>query len=301
VAADPFAFAEVNARAIADGRAAREALARRLGVGDDAHLATLRASPSWDALLSYCIEGPLNIDWYDKRIAGWRRRQRAFVGASVLVTLIVVGLLVWRNASDSAITQLSAAVAALVACVRILSSASDVKTQLGGFWRARADLKEQFLTFEHNWRGHVIVDDKVVDGFETALWQEITIARHVVRGERDIYFATFAAPADILTATTGGLDAIFGRAREVGRVHEASPTAQLVADARKRLDQARADRAANERTLTLLSTKPEAMSDDSWRRARDEAESGRAHAEADIARYSELLKSTAKAATLNPT
>jgi hypothetical protein len=300
VAADPFAFAEVNARTVADARAAREGLAKRLGVGDEEHMALLRATPAWEALLTYCIEGPLNIEWYDRRIASWRHRQRGFIGASVVITTLVVGLLVWRNANDSTIAQLSAAVAALVACVRILAGASDVKTQLGGFWRARADLKEQFLTFEQAWRGHVLGEGKVAEGFETALWQEITNARHVVRAERDTYFSTFATPSDALGAATGGLDAIFGRARELEAARLGNPRAQAVAEARKQLDQAKADRAAHERMMALLVTRPTGMSEGVWRKTLEDAATGHATAEADIARYTELLKAAAKAATLNP-
>jgi hypothetical protein len=301
VAAEPFAFADVNARAVADGRTAREVLARRLGITDEAQLTTLRASPAWEALLTYCIEGPLNIEWYDQRIAAWRRQKNFFLSLCVTITIGVVALLVWRNSTDSTVAQLSASVAALLACVRILAGAADVNTQLGGFWRARADLKEQFLTFEHGWRGHVLAGDAVADGFETALWQEITNARHVVRVERDTYFSTFKAPAEAIGTAMGSIDVLFGRAREVHTLRAAPPQlSQDVADARKKLDRARADRAAHERMLELLAVKPPAIGDEAWRRGRADAETGRAHAEAEIARYSELLRASAKAATLNP-
>ncbi len=301
VAVEPFAFAEVNARAVADGRSARDVLARRLGVTDEPELALLRASPAWEALLTYCIEGPLNISWYDQRIAAWRRQKNFFLGLCIVITVGVVALLVWRKSTDSTIAQLSALVAVLLTCVRILSGAADVTTQLGGFWRARADLKEQFLTFEHGWRGHVVVSGAIADGFETALWQEITNARHVVRVERDTYFSTFKAPAEAIAGTAGGIDALFGRVREVQTLRAApSPLAQAVSDARTKLDQARAERAAHERMLELLAVKPATLGDEAWRRAREEAETGRVRAEADIARYSELLRSSAKAATLNP-
>jgi hypothetical protein len=303
VAAEPFAFAEVNARAVADGQLAREALARRLAVAEGAPLTALQASPAWEALLTYCIEGPLNISWYDGRIAAWRRQKNAFLTLTIVITVGVVALLVWRNSSDSMVAQLSASVAALLACVRILAGAADVTTQLGGFWRARADLKEQFLTFEHGWRGKVVgADGAVAEGFETALWQEITNARHVVRTERDTYFSTFKAPVDAVATATSGLEALFGRAQQVQTLRAApSPLAQAVNDARTKLDQARADRAAQERTLELMAVKPATLGDEAWRKAREDAESGRTRAEADIARYSDLLRSTAKAATLNPT
>jgi hypothetical protein len=298
VAAAPFAFAEINARTVAAGRGAREELARRLDVTADEDVKPLRASPSWELLLTYCIEGPLNIDWYDAKIAAWKRRQRQFLGASVVVTTGVVGLLVWRHTSDSTIAQLSAAVAALIACARILSGASDVKAQLGGFWRARADLKEQFLTFEQAWRGKILVGGAVSDGLEVALWQEIVNARHVVRSERDTYFLTFVAPDDVLGAATGGLDAIFGRARELGAVQ--TTRWQPLADVRRQLDVAKAERAAQAVTRALLAVQPPAMSHDDWQRARSEAEAGHARAESEVARYTDLLRSTAKAATLNP-
>jgi hypothetical protein len=298
VAADPFAFAEVNARTVAAGRNAREELTRRLDVTTEDDVKKLRASPSWELILTYCIEGPLNIDWYDAKIAAWKLRQHAFLTASLVVTVGVVGLLVWRQASDSTIAQLSAAVAALIACVRILAGASDVKAQLGGFWRARADLKEQFLTFEQAWRGKILVAGVVAEGLEMALWSEIVNARHVVRGERDTYFATFAAPADALSSATGGLDAVFGRARELNVVQVARVAP--VAEARRQLDLAKAERAAQTTMQALLATQPATMSHDDWQRARAEAAAGHAKAEAEVARYTDLLRSTAKAATLNP-
>jgi hypothetical protein len=302
VAVEPFAFADVNARAVADGSLARDALARRLGLNDEAQLKTLRASPAWEALLTYCIEGPLNISWYDQRIAAWRRQKSFFLTLCIVITVGMVALLVWRKTSDSTVAQLAATVAALLTCVRILAGAADVTTQLGGFWRARADLKESFLTFEHGWRGHVLAGGgAVAEGFETALWQEITNARHVVRVERDTYFSTFKAPADAIASAAGGLDTLFGRAPQVQSLRAApSPLSQAVADARRKLDQARADRAAHERMLELLAVQPATLSDESWRRGREEAETGRGRAEADIARYSELLRASAKAATLNP-
>lgn len=298
MAAAPFAFAEVNARTVAAGRGAREELARRLDVTADEDVKPLRASPAWELLLTYCIEGPLNIDWYDAKIAAWKRRQRLFLSASVAVTTGVVGLLVWRHTGDSTVAQLSAALAALIACARILSGASDVKAQLGGFWRARADLKEQYLTFEQQWRGKLVVAGAVADGLETALWQEIVNARHVVRCERDTYFATFAAPADLLTATTGGLEAILGRAHDVGAVQTARSAP--VAEARRQLDLAKAERAAQATTQALLVVQPAGMSHADWQRALAEAELGRARAEAEVTRYTELFRATAKAATLNP-
>ena len=298
MAADPFAFAEVNARTVAAGRNAREELTRRLDVTTEDDVKKLRASPSWELLLTYCIEGPLNIDWYDTKIRAWKLRQQTFLSASLLVTVSVVGLLVWRQTNDSTIAQLSAAVAALIAGVRILAGASDVKAQLGGFWRARADLKEQYLTFEQAWRGKILVAGVVAEGLEMALWSEIVNARHVVRSERDTYFATFAAPADALGTATAGLDAIFGRAREWSAVQ----TARIapVAEARRQLDVAKAERAAQATMQALLAVQPATMSHDDWQRARAEADTGHAKAEAEVARYTDLLRSTAKAATLNP-
>jgi hypothetical protein len=75
---------------------------------------------------------------------------------------------------------------------------------------------------------------------------------------------------------------------------------QPVADARRQLDTARADRAAQQRLLEILAQRPAAMTEETYKRARDEAEAARVRAEADVARYSELLKAAAKASTLNP-
>lgn len=299
---DPFAFASVNARTVASAEAARFILAARLGLGD-ADRAVVEASPVWPLLTIYCIESPLNIDWYDAKIAAWKSRQRAFLGACVVVTFGVLAIIVRRDhASDPAIAQVGAVVAGLLACLRILAGASDVKAQLGGFWRARADLKESFLSFEQAWRGRVVVGGKIAENIENALWQEINNARHVVRVERDTYFSTFAAPSDMLTSATGGLDAVLGRARESAGSRSSTSMVrnQPVADARRQLDTARADRAAQQRMLEILAQRPAAMTEETYKRARDEAESARARAEADVARYSELLKAAAKASTLNP-
>ncbi|MDB4970367.1 MAG: hypothetical protein JWN44_6056 [Myxococcales bacterium] len=299
---DPFAFASVNARTVAAAETARAALVTRLGISD-ADRAVVEASPVWPLLTTYCIESPLNIDWYDAKISAWKSRQRAFLGACVLVTIAVLSIMVRRDhASDPAIAQIGAVVAALLACLRILAGASDVKAQLGGFWRARADLKEAFLSFEQSWRGRVVAGGKIAENFENALWQEITNARHAVRSERDTYFATFAAPTDMLSSATGGLDAVLGRAREASLARNTAAAArnQPVTDARRQLDTAHADRAAQQRLLEILAHRPAAMTEETWKRARDEAETAHARAEADVARYSDLLKAAAKASTLNP-
>ena len=296
---DPFAFARVNARTVAAATEARAALIERLGVAE-ADVPALQASPVWPLFVTYCIEGPLNIVWYDEKIAAWRTRQRGFLAACVGVTAALLALLVSRAWSESVIAQLGATLAALLACLRILAGATDVRTQLGGFWRARADLKEAYLTFEQAWRGHVVDGGRVAEGLEAALWQEITQARHVVRRERDTYFSTFAAPGDVVAATTGSLDAVLGRADK--RPPPLAPSAarlQAMDEARRRLDAAQAERAAQAALSTLLATRPAAMTEETWARTRQDAEAARARAEADVARYQALLLSAAKAATID--
>jgi hypothetical protein len=295
---DPFAFAGVNARTTAEARQARDQLATRLGLGTD-DVAILKASPAWSALATFCVESPLNISWYDAKISSWRTRRGIFIVACIAVLAIVLVALAQGGFSESRIAQVSAAVAALAACWRILAGAADVRTQLGGFWRARADLKEAFLTFEQAWSGKVISDGKVHDGFETALWQEITNARQVVRAERDTYFSTFNGTETLLETTASGISDVLARARDVHDV-KVLPRLTAVAEARRKLDEARADELAQRRLLELYADKPANLDEASWRQARADAERARIAALAEMARWDELLRASAKASTLNP-
>jgi hypothetical protein len=298
---DPFAFASVNARTVAEAKQAREMLAARLGLGNE-EIAILKSSPAWSALITFCVENPLNIAWYDAKISTWQTRRSAFLITCIAVMVIVIVGLAQGGFAESRIAQVSAAIAALGACLRILGGAADVRTQLGGFWKARADLKEAFLTFEQTWSGKVIVGGAVSDTFETALWQEITNARHVVRCERDNYFSTFVATDALLTTATSGLGDVFGRGRELREVTEPARAPQLAAvgEARRKLDEAHADEVAQDRLLQLLANKPESLDDDSWHKARGQAEQAKIAAATEVARYSELLRSLAKASTMNP-
>lgn len=298
---DPFAFAGVNARTVAEAKHTRERLAARLGLGSD-EIAILKTSAAWSALLTYCIESPLNIAWYDDKITAWKRRRLAFLVGCVMVLAVVLVVIARGGFADSRIAQVSAAIAVLAACLRILGGAADVRTQLGGFWRARADLKEAFLTFEQGWTGKVIVAGAVAETFETSLWQEITNARHVVRGERDTYFSTFAASGDLLSLATEGVGELMTRGREVRDTGRAPMLSQLaaVAEVRRKLDEARADEFAQERLLAMLAVKPAVMSDETWASAREEAERARIAAATEVVRSSELLKAVAKSSTLNP-
>jgi hypothetical protein len=299
---DPFAFASVNARTVAEAKQARERLAARLGLGTD-EIAILKSSPAWPALITFCVENPLNISWYDAKISAWQTRRSVFLISCVAVLVIVLVGLAQGGFAESRIAQVSAAIAVLGACLRILNSAADVRTQLGGFWKARADLKEAFLTFEQAWTGKVIVGGAVPETFETALWQEITNARHIVRCERDNYFSTFVATDALLTTATSGLGDVLGRGRELRELtlpaQALSTQLAAVGEARRKLDEAHADEVAQDRLLELLAKKPDSLDDDAWQKARGQAEQAKIAAATEVARYSELLKSLAKASTMN--
>jgi hypothetical protein len=298
---DPFAFASINARTVAEAKQARDKLAVRLGLGAD-EITLLKASPAWPALLTFCIENPLNINWYDDKIAAWQMRRSALIVGLIVFLAAVIVALTYVGFSESRIAQVSAAIAALGAGLRILGGAADVRTQLGGFWRARADLKEAYLTFEQAWTGKVVVGGAVSATFETALWQEITNARHVVRCERDNYFSTFTTGDTLLTTATTGLGDVLGRGRELRELTAPGLATQLaaVSEARRKLDEAHADEVAQTRLLELTAARPSAMDDQTWQRTRGEAERARIVAATEVARYSELVRSLAKASTMNP-
>ena len=300
---DPFAFAGVNARTVAAAKQARELLAARFGLGSD-DIAILKTSPAWSAMLTYCIESPLNIAWYDDKISSWKARRTLFIAGCVLVIAAVLSSIAQGGFADSRIAQVSAAVAALGACLRILGGAADVRTQLGGFWKARADLKESFLTFEQAWHGKVLAGGRVAESFETALWQEINNARHVVRGERENYFSTYVTTETLLATATSGLGEVLGRShelRESQRQSRESQRAQMasIVDARRKLDEARAEEVAQAHLLSLITPRPASLAEESWQRMRDEAARAQLTAATDVARYSELVKALAKASTMN--
>src|SRR6266498_1468448 len=128
------------------------------------------------AIALWGIEFPLNIRWYttaipaQERALRWSRRISLALGVVTLAgTTAQVGVLA----------------AGIFGVMQSLAAGSDPKSRLGGFRKARADLKEAMFTFQENWRGRSIIlagseaKPEPEPEFMTALYQEIRSGRKI--------------------------------------------------------------------------------------------------------------------------
>ncbi len=183
------------------------------------------------AIALWGIEFPLNIRWYttaipaQERALRWSRRISLALG---VVTLAGTTALVFLNQAVTT-AQVGVLAAGIFGVMQILAAGSDPKSRLGGFRKARADLKEAMFTFQENWRGRSIIlagseaKPEPEPEFMTALYQEIRSGRKIAREERDTYFATFKSATEILGVANTAIEAVRGRRAEVsGALKEAS-------------------------------------------------------------------------------
>jgi hypothetical protein len=264
---------DISRRARDDAREPSQELLRRLGV-PPADIASLLSSPGFERLVvRWAIEFPLNVRWYDAEIPkqqayyNWSRTLAIIIGVATIVgtTLLVL----WKPTVT--VSQLGVLVAGIFGVLQVAAAGGDPKARLGGFRKARADLKESMFTFLETWTGRVV--DRENSGkdskgclrpspdFVTALLQEIRSGRRIVRDERDTYFGTFKSPTEILGAANTALDGLRARRTELGTaLKEAGATetshelavSTRIQDLRNKLAEAAAQKAALENKKTRL-------------------------------------------------
>jgi len=201
-------------------RAGRELLTH-LGVGDVGDQDRLLAIPGFERLLvRWAIEFPCNVEWYDKKIPVQQLYYDiSRVLATVLGVAIVVGttaLVFWKK--DVTTAQVGVLAAGIFGVLQIVAAGGDPKARLGGFRKARADLKEAMFTFAETWAERVLDPagpTRPTPDFVMALLQEIRAGRKISRDERETFFGTFKSPTEILGAANAAVEAVRGRRAEL--------------------------------------------------------------------------------------
>ncbi len=172
-------------------RAAQELpkFARRLGFS--------KAVP-WTAyenrLLDLVENLHLNIEWYENKIRKELVLYWFYVGASLLLLLVLPLVLLWLNADQShPAASTAAAVAGLIAFHRGLSSWLSQRRVLARRAKASSALKELLYSFEHRW-DRTFFDSWTADAFERDIQDCIDKARAIVRAETETYYAELTYP-----------------------------------------------------------------------------------------------------------
>jgi hypothetical protein len=227
-------------RKLEDARLRGRSLLRRLKVQPD-DLAVLEKDERFmRALCLWAIEFPLNIEWYEKKIP---RERRYFMASRVAATVFgvatigVTAALVLMN-KELLVSQLGVLATGIFGVPKVLAAGGDPKTRLGGFQKARADLRESMFTFHQSWEGRPLVIDGgdsksriPAPDFMTAIYQEIRTGRKIARDERDTFFGTFNSATEILGAASTTVDAVRSRRTEVAAALKDANAAEVTHDA----------------------------------------------------------------------
>jgi uncharacterized membrane protein len=169
-----------------------------------------------EVLLRYATDVPLNILWYQRALKQQHGYRTGWVLLSLLVgvatTLLPLLLLLFhapqaKEASVLLAAQLGMITTAVGSGWKIVSNLDHTKQRIGIFWSAGADLKEELLTFEDKWRRQ-FASGTLTPEFTNALAASNTRARAIARKERTDFFATYASPAEIVTAATSVADGL---------------------------------------------------------------------------------------------
>jgi hypothetical protein len=262
--AEAAVWQDLSRRKLAEGERLGRVLLFRLGIEKDVRAALAENERFMRALARWAIEFPLNIQWYDQAIP---RQQRVFGlsrGLSLglgLATIVGTTVLVLLNQGVNT-SQFGVLIAGIFGVMQLLAAGSDPKAQLGGFRKARADLKESMFTFQETWRGRVVITDAAdpdkglpSPDFMTALYQEIRTGRKIAREERDTFFGTFKSPTEILGVASSAVDVLRSRRTELvgaikdagaGEVAHDAAVAARIQDLRNKLNEANALKAALE-------------------------------------------------------
>lgn len=219
-------------------RAANDAEALLERLGQKAPEGTYSTHPLFPAVFDYCKEVTLNIDWYEERRKkaeeDWKNLFFGVIAAGVVTAGLTIALSSWLHL-QGAITVF---LAALLPALQGLSSATDHKSRMGGFWKASADLKELLFRLEEAWRGKDLETDRVgyhVDGqdversFEEVLRLDRIAARQICRAERESFFNTFKSPAEVVSKFSESLASMGRKEEPTGKEPEKEPVSSELA------------------------------------------------------------------------
>jgi hypothetical protein len=206
------------------------------------------------ALLRFCTEVVLNIEWYEHA----RRREESknawMTGG--MVTLMIVALVLlflssllpaFQSAAGacSGALQLTVFAGGALSVLQTVAALSDGKARLTIFWKASADLKELLYTFEEKWCGKAVgAAGASAPGFIDAVEDAVRGARAVTRAERVDFFTTLRSPSDVIAVAANAADVLRGRRQSttvITVLHE-----EAIAEGRRALAAARAAVAASE-------------------------------------------------------
>lgn len=210
------------------------------------------------ALLRFCTDVVLNIEWYERARRReesknrWMTRGMVALMVIALVLLFVSSLLPSLQdgiGTPSGVLELTVFAGGALTVLQVIAALADGKARLTIFWKAASDLKELLYTFEAKWCGKAAVTNAegtcgAAAGFFEAVDDALRDARAVTRAERVDFFTTLRSPSDVVAIASSAADVLRGRrtpATILTVQHE-----EAVAEARRALASARAAVAASE-------------------------------------------------------
>jgi len=293
---------EADANQVASIRSEMAAVEARKVLLDRLRMDSTKIGPDTERLLlKYCIEVPLNIAWYERARRSAQTIMRAQRLCVVVIMLGGLGAVAWITTSQIdkqlVTAQIGTMLATLLFALQVLVTATDKKAQLGGFWRASADLKEGWYTFEQSWSGRVPLERAALAEFETAVWQEIHNARKIARTEREAYFNTFKSAGELLTLASAGLDTVRSRGQQLAAQlkEDNAISGDARAAARKQLSDVRQKLMESKASIAASEAKEAALRDTAAAAEEIQAASkATISARAELVRYTEMMRMMAE-------
>jgi hypothetical protein len=206
-----------------------------------------------ELLLKHGQEVHLNLAWYEAHVAaGEKRRQEGVVAATAfglfaLAVLVVLPLVFGGGGRDGLwAAELGFLASGLVGVTQFIGQISDTRAEGSLFREASANLQEALYDFEHAWRARprpLAGEAASREELKGALWEQVRLARAVVRKEREEHFKLLKSPADVAAGALTALDAVRGRRPDL------ASAARVLADERARTLDARAEESLDQALL----------------------------------------------------
>lgn len=195
----------------------REVLLDRLEVDRARHAEVLADGELARLLTRFCLDVPMVIQWYARRmrrglVAHYAALGFCVVAAVLLLAVVTVAPLSSRAAvawQSEVFARLTIMTVGGFALLRLLARLGDRRARLMAFWKASSDLKDLLYSLEEDWRhrlfdehGHVHAD------FAAAVHRTLARARLVVAAEKESFFRLIAGADELVEQASSAVEAL---------------------------------------------------------------------------------------------
>jgi hypothetical protein len=211
----------------------REVLLDRLEVVGDARAVVLADGELARLLTRFCLDVPMVIEWYARRIRRGLVLHYAALGFCVVAAVLLLAVVTVAPLSTRmSVTWQSEVFARLMimtaggfALLRLLARLGDGRARLMAFWRASSDLKDVLYSLEEDWRDRVMVDGRRVHPeLAAAVHHALARARLIVAAEKESFFRLLIGADELVETTAGSAEAVQPKAVALFAARAASTT-----------------------------------------------------------------------------